>query len=346
MVSRRAGIQVAGLEAEVAKRDTMATGALLYMGAIRAAAMVEARRSSVQLSRKLWKLTEGRKAAGAATGIDVIRAKMQLKREHRLLLDGQNELKRAKLDLVRSMGIPNDTPIVLTDTLKLVAVEEQTVEEAVAAAFTHRIELQAQAQRYKVSELMLSAVNNEQIPSVDVRGDYGLVGQEFDERLATYSAGAFLSWPIYDGQRQGRISQSKSQLRQEEIRTKNLKHQIGIETRDASQTIELTRDGVLMAQEALGLAVEQLRLSQKAFSIGTLTHLEVISAQIRVADAREEAIEALFNFNAARINWMRAQGRLNELYRSPAQYTKTAIPQLSIGGGLFSSAKQMYEKAH
>lgn len=65
---------------------------------------------------------------------------------------------------------------------------------------------------------------------------------------------------------------------------------------------------------ALSLAEEQLRLSQRAFSIGTLTHLEIITAQIGVANARDSAIEAVFNFNAARVNLARALGQLRRIY--------------------------------
>ena len=56
-------------------------------------------------------------------------------------------------------------------------------------------------------------------------------------------------------------------------------------------------------------------MSQKAFSIGTITHFEVIGAQIRVAGARDAAIEALFRFNAARVNLARAEERMKKIYK-------------------------------
>ena len=69
----RVGVEVADLEADVARRDTIATAALLYLEALRAQAAVQARESNVELNRRLVQLTEGRKKAGAATGIDVLR---------------------------------------------------------------------------------------------------------------------------------------------------------------------------------------------------------------------------------------------------------------------------------
>ncbi len=310
----RIGVEVADLEAEVARRDTIATAALLYMEGLRAEAAVKAGESNVKLSGALWKFTKGRKAAGAATGIDVIRAETQFENERRRLFSARNERNRAKLQLIRTMGIPDETPILLTGGLELSELEESTSEDSVAAALMNRTEFQAQARRKKLAELTLSATKSERIPSVDLRGDYGLIGEDADDRIASYSVGGFLTWPLYDGRREGRISETRSRLRQEEIRTKNLVHQISVEARDAHQTIRLTREQAVVAARALKLALEQLRLSRKAFAIGALTHLEVITAQLGVASARDTAIEALFNYNAARVNLARAQGRMDKVY--------------------------------
>lgn len=310
----RVGVEVADLEAEVARRDTIATAAVLYLEALRAEAAVKARESNVELSRRLRTLTEGRKKAGAATGIDVIRAKTQVENERQLLYDARNERNRAKLNLVRAMGIPDGTPIVLTDKLELQQIEEQDVQKAVATALTRRAEIEAQARRLRFAELTLDSTVSERIPSLDLRGDYGLIGEEAGERVPSYSAGAFITWPFYDGQREGRVSETRSQLRQAEIQTRNLVHRVSIEARDAHQAIRLTRQQAVVAQEALALAEEQLRLSQRAFSIGTLTHLEIITAQIGVANARDSAIEAVFNFNAARVNLARALGQTRRIY--------------------------------
>ena len=223
---------------------------------------VEAAKSNVKLSHALWKLTEGRKAAGAATGIDVIRAKTQLENERRRLLNARNERNRAKLQLIRAMGIPDETQIMVTGKLELSEMEEGTAEDTVQAAFRNRTELQAQVRRNKLAELTLSSRVSERFPSVDMRGDYGLIGEDADKRIASYSLGGFLTWPLYDGRREGRISESRSQLRQEEMRTQDLALQIGVEARDAHQTIRLTREQAVVAAEALRLALEQLRLSR------------------------------------------------------------------------------------
>lgn len=317
--SGKTGAEAAGFEAEVTRRDTISTIALLYFEAIRAEAAVLAREANVKLNKELWTMAEGRKAAGAATGLDVTRARVQYHSERQRLLDAVIERNRSRLNLIRVMGIPNDTKVIFTDALKLVDMPTQTPEEAIAIAMDNRVELKAQDRRQMETELRLDAIKGERIPSLDVRGDYGLIGEKFDDRFSSHTVGAYLSIPLFDGgQREGRIQESNSQLRQQHIRTKNLIHQVGLDARDALLTLESSREQVLVSRETLELARKELELSQKAFAIGTITHLEIINAQASLADSRDQAIEALFNFNAARVNIARSQGRMELLYQEKA----------------------------
>ncbi len=310
----RAGIEVAELDAEATRRDTMATVGLLYVEALRAAAAVKASEANLELNQQLLRLAQDRKAAGMATGLDVTRAQVQLENEKQRLLIAHNQRGRTKLNLIRAIGIDFDVELVLTDELKLVEVEPQTPHEALLAARENRVELKAQAQRQKLANLTLSSIHSERIPSVRFDGDYGFIGLGPDEALPTRNVGVTLSVPIFDGgQREARISESRSQLRQEDIRMKDLAAQITLEVRDALLTLSSTRQQVLVAQEGLRLALRELELSRERFAVGVANNVEVTNAQASLARARDNVIEALANFNAARINLARAKGELQKL---------------------------------
>lgn len=320
-IAGRVGVAISETDVEVAKRDTIATIALLYLDAVRSEETVEARKANVTLSRALLKMAEGRKAAGAATGIDVTRAQVQYHTDRQRLLTAETERNRAKLDLIRAMGVQSHAPFTLTDKLQYSTVRIENTEQAMARALAQRREIQAQKQRIQLAQLNTDSITSERVPALDFRGDYGLIGQQFDRRFSTYNVGAFLSIPLFDGgQREGRLQESNSQLRQEILRTQHLAHQIRIEVQDALMSLGTSQEQVQVTQEGLSLASKELRLSQKAFSIGTLTHLEVINAQNSEAEARDRAIEALFTFNAARVNLARAQGQIEDIYQNPKHY--------------------------
>lgn len=311
----KTGIEVATLEAEIAKRDVMATVGLLYMEALRADEAVKARRADIELSQQLLKLAQDRKAAGVATGLDVTREEVQLENTRQRLLVAQNDHESARLNLIRALGIDFDVHLVLTDSLTFVTVVHEKPYEALATAQENRTELKAQANRQRLASLSHSSVESERVPSLSLNGDYGWIGLKPDEAYATRTLGLTLSVPIFDGgQREGRISETRSRVRQEAIRMKDVSDQVSLEVRNALLTLESSTQQVGVSHKGLDLAQKELAFARDRFAAGLATNIEVTNAQTSVARARDNVIEALFRFNASRINLARAKGELEKMF--------------------------------
>jgi outer membrane protein len=310
----KAGVDVAGMDAEVTKRDTMATTGLIYLETLRAKAAVDARNADVALNKELLRLATERKSAGMATSLDVTRAKVQLENARQQLLVAENERDRSTLNLIRSMGLSFEVRLVLTDEMKLVEVSKQSIGEALQVAKANRPELKAQKNRERLASLALSSVTNERVPSIQALGDVGLIGNQIPDSLTTDNVQVLMTVPIFDGgMREGRISESRSLVRQEEIRTQDVQYQVALEVRDALLTLDSAKQQVAVAEEGLKFSLTELELSRERFAVGVATNLEVTDAQTRVAQARDNLIEGLFTFNASRLSLARAQGQLEKL---------------------------------
>ncbi len=311
----KTGVDVADLEAEVTKRDVMATVGLLYIEALRADEAVKARQADIELAQQLFKLARDRKAAGVATGLDVTREEVQLENDRQRLLVAQNEQESARLNLIRALGIAFDVRLTLTDELRFIPPEPVRTEEALTVAREQRVELRAQESRQRLAALSLSAVTSERIPSLSLNGDYGWIGLKPEDALATRSIGLIFSIPIFDGgQREGRISESRSRVRQESIRMKDVSDQVTLEVRNALLTLESSTQQVAVSEKGLELALKELTFAKDRFAAGLTTNIEVTNAQTSVARARDNQIEALFRFNASRINLARAKGEIEKLF--------------------------------
>jgi len=229
-------------------------------------------------------------------------------------LVAENERDRAKLNLIRAMGLSFDVALVLTDEMVMVPVPEQTMAEALLVAHDNRTELKVQKQRERLASLTLSSVSSERIPSIQASGDVGLIGNQIPDMLTTDNVQVLMTVPIFDGgQREGRISESRSLARQEAIATQDIRYQVTLEVRDALLTLHSAKKQVVVAGQGLKLSMTELELARERFAVGVATNIEVTNAQTSVAQARDNVIESLFNFNAARINLARSQGRLQDL---------------------------------
>ncbi len=310
----KAGVDVASLSAEVTKRDTMATVGLIYLETLRAKAAVEARKADVTLNQELLHLATERKAAGMATRLDVTRAKVQLENERQRLLVAENGQDRGTLNLIRAIGLSFDVHVVLTDEMVMVPVPEQSMSEALAIARENRTELKAQKQRERLAALTFSSIASERVPSIQASGDVGLIGNQIPDMLTTDNVQVLMTVPIFDGgQRTGRISESRSLVRQEALKTQDIQYQITLEVRDALLTLHSARKQVAVSEEGLKLSLTELELARERFAVGVATNIEVTNAQASVATARDNVIQGLFTYNAARISLARSQGRLSDL---------------------------------
>ncbi|MDE3017523.1 MAG: TolC family protein [Nitrospirota bacterium] len=311
----RISVEVAEMEAEITKRDTMATTALAYIEALRAQEAVRARQANVELFRQLVKVAREKRTGGMASGLDTARAEAHLENERQRVLVGQNDLTRAKLSLMRAIGLSYDVPLVLTGELSLAGIDGVRLEEALAAAEEYRVEVKAQAQRIKVASLTLDSTVSERWPSLQARGDFGRIGNAWTDTVSTHNVGVVLSVPVFDGgQREGRIYQSRSQVQQEILKLKDVLSQVALEVRDALDTLVSSKEQVLVSKQGLQAAMAEMELARERFTVLSSSNAELTTAQISLARARENAVDALYRFNASRVNLARAQGRLDLLY--------------------------------
>lgn len=310
----RAALAVSEGEADTTKNDTMATVALNYMEVLRNNETAAARTANVELYKELVSFIKSRQSGGMATGLDTARLETQLENERQRLELAKSDIERTKLILINALGINFDLNLLLTDELKVPEEPVPTQEYAMDVAFTKRPEMKAQEQRVRVSTLSLSSIKGERLPSLQAQGDYGLIGNQFNNSLTTYNVGVTLSIPIFDGgQREGRIGESRSQLLQEEIKMNLVSRQITMELREALVTLASAKEQYRIAKDGLKAAVTEVQLARERFRLLSSNSLELSNALFSLVRAKDNIIDGLFRANASRVNLARAMGQVEEL---------------------------------
>lgn len=308
-------LHVSESESESRKFDTMASVALLYMEGLKAMAMVKMHDLNQQVMSSLLDLVKQRQRAGAATGLDIARLEAQLAGERQQESASQYAVERAKLNLLNLLALPFEIKLALTDEFQLDVRDEPLPRVAAEEALKSRPEVLAQATRVRATELTYSSITGERLPSLVAQGDYGLIGNRWNNTLDTYNMALLLQVPIFDGsQREGRIAEARSQLRQEALRLQSVLNHVKMEVHDAVAALSAAKEQVGMAQAGMRSATKELDLARERYAAMTASsHFELTNALSAVAHARENVVEALFQLNAARVNLARATGNLNTL---------------------------------
>jgi len=311
----RESLRVTEQESETKRFDTMATVALVYMEGLKAMAMVNMHETNQQVMNELLEAVRQRQRGGVATGLDIARLGAQLAAERQQGSSARYDLEHAKLGLINLLALPTEIPLVLTDEWVTDVRGVPTPQGAVEEALSQRPEIQAQYTRVKTSELTYSSITGERVPSLVAQGDYGLVGNRWNNILDTYNMALILQIPIFDGaQREGRIAQARSQWQQESLRMRAVLNQVKMEVHDALASLTAAQEQVSIAQVGLQMATKELDLARERYAVlSSTSHFELTNGLSSVTRARENLVTALFQLNAARVNLARSMGSLQAL---------------------------------
>lgn len=310
--------QAAKVTAEAIKADNQGTRdqvtdqvARAFLAGLRAQAGLDTAKANVELSEALLKLSQSLKTAGTGTGIEVTRAEVQLANDRQQLLVAENALERSHLELLKVIGLRLENPVELNGALGYVPTENVDVTQALSIARANRAELKAQQYREDSARLSHSAVKFERLPSLEAFGDYGSSGTAIDNSVPTRTYGASLKIPIYDGgRRDARRAESASQYRQEQIRMQDLRDQVELDVRVAIENLRSADAEVKTAEDGLKLSENELAQAQRRYKAGVTNSVEVTDAQTRLQRARGNRINALYNYNLARIDLGTATGTI------------------------------------
>jgi len=312
--SARKAIGATTAEQLHATNEVSALVAKAYVAALRADADVEASNADVALAKALLAQAQNEKNAGTGTGIEITRQKVKLADQTQRLLQAQNDRTKTHLQLLRVIGLRLDTDVELTDKLAYLQEEPLTIEQAKEQAFKNRQDLIAQQDHETSARLFASAAKWERLPTLQVWGDYGTIGQTDVHIAPTRDYGVTLRFPIFDG---GRIdalrAEDSSRYREEKIRSNDLRQQIELDVRTALDSFHSAEEQVRVAQDGLELAGNEVTQARRRYSAGITNGLEVTDSETQLEHARDNQIAALFNYNVARVDLGEAMGTIRRL---------------------------------
>ena len=168
-------------------------------------------RSTIDQKQGHVDVARNRRAAGAATELEVLRAEVDLENQRAELLRAETLVAASRARLNTVMFRPTGTPIEPTDALAISEVAT-TLDEAVTEALVARPELQSLRIEMQVRDRLIEVVRADMKPSVEFVGGYGLSVRNprnfFDVSFTRWAAGVTLTVPLFDGHRTGRPRRS------------------------------------------------------------------------------------------------------------------------------------------
>ena len=300
---------------DVAEQAAVAAS-LAYLRAQRADAQLAAREADSVLADSLLSIANDQVAAGVGVTLDVTRARAQVASVRAQLIAARNERDRARLDLLRALGLPLDAHIELADTLTRLVMSDTMPNEqaAIARALRNRPDLRAADEQLLAARQTSGAIRAERLPSLTAFGDEGWLGTNSGNKLNTYQWGVQVSVPVFDGlRREGRIEESEARVSEIDVRRRDLRQQAAIEVRGALLDLGSARQAVDAAREELQLTEQEVAQARDRFRAGVSGNADVITASLTLNTSRTQLVDALASYQSARVGLARALGSVTTL---------------------------------
>ncbi|HYL85029.1 MAG TPA: TolC family protein [Candidatus Angelobacter sp.] len=286
-----------------------------YIGTLRAVANVQASQSRVDLAQALYDQAADLQKEGVGTGIDTLRANVELQNEKQRLLEAQNDRETLLFGLSRLLNLDPRQKLELADSLGFFDTPQPEVETSIEAALADRQEWKALAAQVKAAENQKKAAQDSRLPAVQFDGTFAYVGTSGSTTLPTYTYQGSVNLPLFTGGRiHAEIVRADLEIKKLEEQRADLRNQIALDVKTALLNLESARTEVQVANLGVQLSKDEVDQARDRFKAGVANNIEVIQAQDSLSRANDNQIAALYRFNQARADLARSIGQMEKIY--------------------------------
>jgi outer membrane protein len=286
-----------------------------YIGTLRAVANVEASQSRVSLAQALYDQAADLQKEGVGTGIDTLRANVELQNEKQRLIEAETDRETSLFGLSRLLNLDPRQAIELADSLSFFDTPQPEVVASIEVALAERQEWKALESQIKAAEYQKKASQDSRLPSVRFDGDFAYIGTSGSTTLPTYTYQASVNMPLFTGGRiHAEVVRADLEIKKLEQQRDDLRNQIALDVKTALLNLQSARNEVQVANLGVELSKEEVDQARDRFKAGVANNIEVIQAQDSLARANDNQIAALYRFNQARADLARSIGQMEKVY--------------------------------
>ena len=270
-------------------------------------------RSTIDQKQGHVDVARNRRAAGAATELEVLRAQVDLENQRADLNRAETQVSIARARLNTLMQRPTETPIEPTDVLVAVPVAA-TFEQAVVEALRARPELAYLKFEVQIRNKLIDVTRADMKPRVDFDGAYGFSVRNptnlFSFNYSRWAAGVTVKVPLFDGQRTaGRVAQGEAERNMTIQRIAALENQIRLDVQSAWDSLTLADKTLGAAELNVAQARRAAEMTDANYRLGASTPLDVLDSQQALALAENIRNQALYIHANARASLSFVMGR-------------------------------------
>lgn len=275
-----------------------------YFAVLAARDQIAAAQSSLEQAGQQYRTAQARVNAGSAIISDTLRALIQVGNARLAVLQAENALRNANASLTRTIASPEPVTALPDTTIDWVDLDADSVRIDQLALQAPAVQT-AQA-NYAAARATAKAARAPYLPSVsmsysrsgggrDSQFGWGDRGFDYQSRVS-FS----LSYPLFDRfnrERSGISARVAEENSEAALRDARFKARADLVLYTGQ--LQIAEEQIRISEISVAAAVEDLRVQQMRYELGSSTLLDVLTSQTQLNTARSALISARFTYRQA-----------------------------------------------
>lgn len=303
--------KISGLNVDATKQQLKLSVTTQYYNVLQTKNLLAVSTQSVADFTAHLKNVQAQYDVGTVAKSDVLQTKVQLANAQDGLIKAQNNYNLAVATLANTIGLPLDSEIVLNGDLNYQAFQ-LTLDDSVKYALTHRPEIDQAKASIAAADDAIKVARSGNLPTLSFAGTNGWYDKEFaGTKNSNWMVSLNLSLNVLDsGLTKSEVKQAEFSKISSQQQARQTSDNIALEVRQAYLSMKEAEERIGTSKVAVDQANEDYKIAEVRYTAGVGTNLDVIDAQLSLAQAETNYIQALFDYDTSKAQLDKAMGTL------------------------------------
>lgn len=307
------------LAASIATQDS--TVQSLFLAAVQAFYQAQATQAALASAKEAERSAQEslnaatlRYKVGSGAPADKLQAQTAYSQATYNRLQAEGNLRSAQGTLANTLGFDANHPVSLiaASTIELPADFERDVDALIATARERRPDLLAAQAQVKAAQANVDAVRAADRPTITLGATETNSRSDILAAGNSYNLSLNLNVPIYSGYAAtNRIRAAEAQVDTKLAQRDRLQRQVALDVWNAYQNLLTASQSLRSSADLVNSAEQSERVASARYKAGVGSLLDVLVAQSALASARQQRVQASFNWNIYRATLAQAMGSLD-----------------------------------
>ena len=305
-----------------------------------AIAALDVQRQSLELAQQSLRDTRARIEIGTTPPIDQVEAEAEVAQREEAVILGEAQIATTE-DALRALVYDPSSPDFWTRRIEPAELPPFTptridVDAAMRAALDRRSDIQQSRKNLEAADINLRFFRNETLPDVTASFDYGLtglggtqflrgagfpgpiigqtqrgfgtvLGDLFSNDFPNWTASLSVSYPIGATPQAANVARARLQYTQQQTQLRNAEVQAMAQVREAGRQVLTNQRRVEITMVSRQLAERRLDAEERKLAAGTSTSFFVFQAQRDLAQARNNEVRAILDYQRSIVDFETVQ---------------------------------------